>query len=200
MNRAIDFYFDFVSPYSYLACTQLPGLARRHGAEVVYKPFRLLELMKLVGNRPTTIECKNKLRYAGADLGRWAAKHGVTIHRNSHQGKFDAALLLRGALIAADDGAAAGYVSAMFGAMWNGERDLSDHAELVGVLEQAGLAGEKLIERAASDAVVARLDRETAAAAERGVFGSPSFFVGDELFFGNDRLEFVAAALSRSKA
>lgn len=196
MTRAIEFHFDFVSPYSYLAITQLPALARRHGAEIVYKPFRILELMKLVGNRPTTIECKNKLRYAGADLGRWAAKYGVALNRNPHQGKFDAALLLRGALVAADDGDAAAYVSGVFSAMWNGERDLSEHAELVRVLDQAGLAGEKLIERATRDGVETRLDRETVAAAERGVFGSPSFFVGGELFFGNDRLEFVDAALA----
>lgn len=196
MTRAIEFHFDFVSPYSYLAITQLPALARHHGAEIVYKPFRILELMKLVGNRPTTIECKNKLRYAGADLGRWAAKYGVPLHRNPHQNKFDGALLLRGALVAADDGDAAAYVSGVFGAMWNGERDLSERAEFVRVLEQAGLAGEKLIERATRDDVGARLDRETAAAAERGVFGSPSFFVGGELFFGNDRLDFVAAALA----
>ena len=200
MTRAIDFYFDFVSPYSYLAITQLPALARQHGAEIVYKPFRLLELMKLVGNRPTTVECKNKLRYAGADLGRWAARYGVSLHRNPHQSKFDSALLLRGALIAADDGEAAPYVSAVFGAVWNGERDLSHHAELVDVLEKAGLAGEKLLERAASDEVAARLDRETAAAAERGVFGSPTFVVGDELSFGNDRLDCVAAALAAAKA
>jgi 2-hydroxychromene-2-carboxylate isomerase len=200
MTRAIEFRFDFVSPYFYLAITQLPALARQHGAEIVYKPIRLLELMKLVGNRPTTIECKNKLRYAGADLGRWAAKYGVSLHRNPHQGKFDSALLLRGALIAADDGEAAPYVSALFGAIWNGERDLSHHAELVAVLEKAGLAGEKLLERAASGDVATRLDRETAAAAERGVFGSPTFVVGDELYFGNDRLEFVAAALAAAKA
>jgi 2-hydroxychromene-2-carboxylate isomerase len=200
MTRAIDFYFDFVSPYSYLAITQLPALARQHGAELVYKPFRLLELMKLVGNRPTTVECKNKLRYAGADLGRWAAKYGVSLHRNPHLSKFDSALLLRGALVAADDGEAAPYVSAVFGAVWNGERDLSHHAELVDVLEKAGLAGEKLLEGAASDEVAARLDRETAAAAERGVFGSPTFVVGDELYFGNDRLDFVAAALAAAKA
>jgi 2-hydroxychromene-2-carboxylate isomerase len=200
MTRAIDFYFDFVSPYSYLAITQLPALARQHGAEIVYKPFRILELMKLVGNRPTTIECKNKLRYAGADLGRWAAKYGVPLHRNPHQNKFDTALLLRGALVAADDGEAAAYVSEVFGAMWNGERDLSERAELVGMLKQAGLAGEKLLERAASGDVVARLDRETAAAAERGVFGSPTFIVGGELYFGNDRLDFLAAALTGQKA
>jgi 2-hydroxychromene-2-carboxylate isomerase len=200
MTRAIEFHFDFVSPYSYLAITQLPALARQHQAEIVYKPFRLLELMKLVGNRPTTIECKNKLRYAGADLGRWAAKYGVSIHRNPHQSKFDSALLLRGALAAADDGDAAAYVSGVFGAMWNGERDLSERAELLGVLKQAGLAGEKLLERATSGDFATRLDRETAAAAERGLFGSPSFVVGNELFFGNDRLEFVAAALAAAKA
>jgi 2-hydroxychromene-2-carboxylate isomerase len=200
MTRAIEFHFDFVSPYSYLAITQLPALARQHQAEIFYKPFRLLELMKLVGNRPTTIECKNKLRYAGADLGRWAAKYGVSIHRNPHQSKFDSALLLRGALAAADDGDAAAYVSGVFGAMWNGERDLSERAELLGVLKQAGLAGEKLLERATSGDFATRLDRETAAAAERGLFGSPSFVVGNELFFGNDRLEFVAAALAAAKA
>ena len=104
MPRAIEFYFDFVSPYSYLAITQLPALARQLRAEIVYKPFRILELMKLVGNRPTTIESKNKLRYAGADLRRWAAKYGIPLHRNPHQNKFDSALLLRGALVAADDG------------------------------------------------------------------------------------------------
>ena len=200
MTRAIDFYFDFVSPYSYLANTQLPRLARQHGVQIVYKPFRLLDLMKLVGNRPTTIECKNKQRYAGADLRRWAARYGASLRRNPHLRKIDTALLLRGALIAADDGDAAPYVSAVFGAVWNGERDLSHHAELVDVLEEAGLAGEKLLEGAASDEVAARLDRETAAAAERGVFGSPSFFVGDELYFGNDRLDFVADALDARKA
>jgi 2-hydroxychromene-2-carboxylate isomerase len=200
MTRAIEFHFDFVSPYSYLACTQLPELARRHGAEIVYKPFRILELMKLVGNRPTTIECKNKNRYAFADLGRWAAKYGVSVRPNPHLRKLDSARLLRGALIAADDGDAASYVSTVFGAVWNGERDLSAQAELVDVLNHAGLAGEKLLERADGADVIARLDRDTAAAAERGVFGSPSFFVGDELFFGNDRLDFVSAALAASKA
>ncbi len=200
MTRAIEFYFDFVSPYSYLACTQLPGLARQHGAEIVYRPFRLLELMKLVGNRPTTIECKNKQRYAGVDLERWAARYGVSLRRNPHFRDVDAARLLRGALVAAESDNAAPYVSAVFGALWNGERNLSLDTEVVELLEQAGLDAEKLLERAANDDVVARLDRETAAAAERGLFGSPSFVVGDELFFGNDRLDFVAAALTAANA
>ena len=71
MTRTIDFYFDFPSPYAYLAHTQLPRIASEHGATVAYHPFRILELMKIVGNRPTTIECKNKGKYAGVDLQRW---------------------------------------------------------------------------------------------------------------------------------
>jgi 2-hydroxychromene-2-carboxylate isomerase len=77
MTRTIDFYFDFPSPYAYLAHTQLPRIAAEHGATVTYHPFRILELMKLVGNRPTTIECKNKGKYAGVDLQRWAKRYNV---------------------------------------------------------------------------------------------------------------------------
>jgi 2-hydroxychromene-2-carboxylate isomerase len=200
MTRAIEFHFDFVSPYSHLANTQLPALARQHGAEIVYKPFRILELMKLVGNRPTTIECQNKRRYAGADLARWAKRYGVGVRQNPHLRNVDAAQLLRGALIAADDGQAAPYVSAVFGELWNGERDLGQTTEVIALLNRAGLDGVKLLDRAGSADVVARLDEATQAAAERGVFGSPSFFVGDELFFGNDRLDFVAAALAAQPA
>ncbi|HEU4430929.1 MAG TPA: 2-hydroxychromene-2-carboxylate isomerase [Myxococcota bacterium] len=200
MTRAIEFHFDFVSPYSYLANTQLPALAWEHGAEIVYKPFQILELMKLVGNRPTTIECQNKRRYAGADLGRWAKKYGVGVRQNPHLRKVDAAQLLRGALIAADDGRAAPYVSAVFGELWNGERDLGQTTEVIAALNRAGFDGVKLLERAASYDVVARLDEATKAAAERGLFGSPSFIVGSELFFGNDRLDFVAAALAAQPA
>lgn len=200
MTRAIEFYFDFVSPYSYLANTQLPALAREHDAAVVYRPFRLLELMKRVGNRPTTIECQNKQRYAMADLGRWAGKYGVSVRPNPQMRAIDLGQLLRGALIAADDGQAVPYVSAVFGGLWNGARDLSQNAELAALLSEAGLDGAKLLERAGHASVVARLDQQTADAAERGLFGSPSFIVGDELFFGNDRLEFVAAALAARKA
>ena len=82
MPRTIDYYFDFPSPYAYLAHTQLPKIAAEHGATIVYHPFRILELMKIVGNRPTTIECENKNRYAGADLQRWVKRYKVDFARN----------------------------------------------------------------------------------------------------------------------
>jgi 2-hydroxychromene-2-carboxylate isomerase len=74
MSRTIDFYFDFPSPYAYLAHTQLPRIAAEQNASIAYHPFRILELMKLVGNRPTTIECKSKGKYAGVDLQRWTER------------------------------------------------------------------------------------------------------------------------------
>ena len=93
MTRTIDFYFDFPSPYAYLAHTQLPRIAAEHGATIAYHPFRILELMKIVGNRPTTIECKNKGKYAGADLQRWVKRYKVDFSRNPNSKSFDFAEL-----------------------------------------------------------------------------------------------------------
>src|ERR1700693_3795976 len=91
----LEFYFDFPSPYSYLASTQLQRLAAAHGVTIAYHPFRILELMKIVGNRPTTIESKAKGRYAGADLTRWVRRYGVAFERNPNRGSFDFTLLER---------------------------------------------------------------------------------------------------------
>ena len=110
MPRQIEFYFDFVSPYSYLATTQFPRLRADTGAEIVYTPFRILELMKLVGNRPTTVECKNKGTYAGADIRRWAARYGVPYKRNPHLRSIDHDLLRRAAVVAIEQGRGDTYV------------------------------------------------------------------------------------------
>ena len=99
MSHTIDYYFDFRSPYAYLAHTQLPRIAAEHAATVTYHPFRILELMKIVGNRPTTIECANKNKYAGADLQRWVKRYKVDFGRNPHSKSFDFAELGRAALV-----------------------------------------------------------------------------------------------------
>jgi 2-hydroxychromene-2-carboxylate isomerase len=195
MARTIEFYFDFPSPYSYLAYTQLPKIAAEHGATVTYHPFRILELMTIVGNRPTTIECKNKGKYTGADQRRWAKRYNVEFARNPHSKTFDFAELDRGALIAIGDGRGAEYVTAVFAAIWAQSVDLSQRTALIELLSSAGFDARQLIHRAGNDHIVAKLEAETKAAAERGVFGAPSMFVGDQMFFGNDRLDFVAEAL-----
>ena len=195
MTRTIDFYFDFPSPYAYLAHTQLPRIAAEHGATIVYHPFRILELMKIVGNRPTTIECKNKGKYAGADLQRWVKRYKVDFSRNPHSKSFDFAELDRGALVAIEDGRGAEHVTAVFAAIWGKPDDLSQRSVLIDVLRRAGFDAQRLLERASADAVIAQIEAETKAAAERGVFGAPTMFVGDEMYFGNDRFDFVVEAL-----
>jgi 2-hydroxychromene-2-carboxylate isomerase len=195
MARTIEFYFDFPSPYAYLAHTQLPSIAAEHHAEIVYHPFRILELMKLVGNRPSTIECKSKGKYAGIDLQRWAKRYGVEFGRNPHSRSFDFAELGRGALVAIADGRGADYVTAVFSGIWAKQADLSQRSVLIEILNRAGFEAPRLLERASAVDTIARLEAETRAAADRGVFGAPSTFVGDNMFFGNDRLDFVAEAL-----
>jgi 2-hydroxychromene-2-carboxylate isomerase len=195
MTRKIDFYFDFPSPYSYLAHTQLPRITAEHGAAVAYHPFRILELMKIVGNRPTTIECRNKSKYAGADLQRWTKRYTVDFARNQNSKSFDFAELDRGALVAIEDGRGAEYVTAVFAAIWGRPEDLSQRSVLIDVLSRAGLDAQRLLERASADTMIAKLESETKAAAERGVFGAPTMFVGDQMYFGNDRLDFVVEAL-----
>ena len=194
MAIQIEFYFDFVSPYSYLAATQLSGLIEATGAEIVYRPFRLLDLMKIVGNRPTTMECQNKGNYAGADIARWAARYKVPFQRNPNRRNFDYAVLGRGALVAIDKGRGANYVDLVFRALFAGEQDLADTTVFASLLDQAGFDGAGLLRASVGAEHIARLEQQTADAAERGVFGSPTFFVRDQMFFGNDRLDFVTEA------
>jgi 2-hydroxychromene-2-carboxylate isomerase len=196
MTVAIDFYFDFVSPYSYLAGTVLPGVAANHSAVIEYRPFTLIELMQKVGNRPTSIECQNKGIYVIADLQRWARRYQVAFVPNPAWPRIDFAELGRGALVAMDEGRVADYVAAIFRALWGDAADLGQRPRLMEVLARAKIDGEHLLQRAASPEYVARLTESTIAAADRGVFGSPTMFVGEEMFFGNDRFDFMIQALA----
>jgi 2-hydroxychromene-2-carboxylate isomerase len=199
MARTVEFYFDFPSPYAYLAHTQLPRIAAEQDAQIVYRPFRILELMKLVGNRPTTIECKSKGKYAGIDLQRWTKRYSVEFARNSHSRSFDFAELGRGALTAIADGRGADYVTAVFSGIWAKQADLSQRPVLIDILSRAGFDAPRLLERASAADMLAKMEAETRGAAERGVFGAPTMFVGDDMFFGNDRLDFVTDALRSAR-
>src|SRR5258708_34475763 len=103
MARPIEFHFDFMSPYSSLATPPFGALRADTGAEIVYRPFRILELMKLGGNQPTP-ECKNKLKYAGVDIGRWAARYKVPFQRNPNMRGLDLDAVRRAALVAIELG------------------------------------------------------------------------------------------------
>jgi 2-hydroxychromene-2-carboxylate isomerase len=195
MPQDVDFFFDFISPYTYLAQTQLAGLQERTGAAVRLWPMHLLNLMKRVGNVPTTVICNSKMKYATQDIGRWVSRYGVPCHVNPHVFAGDQSLPLRGALVAQQWGVEDAYNRAMFAAFWREGVDVNDRAILAGQLDAVGLDGKKLLETADEPAYGERLERNTELAAERGVFGSPTFIVGDDLFFGNDRLDFLEERL-----
>ena len=197
MAQQVDFFFDFVSPYTYLAQTQLAALKTRTGATLRLWPMHLLNLMKLVGNSPTTVLCANKMKYAGADIGRWVSRYGVPFQFNPHVFAADQSLALRGALVAQDQGVEEAYNRAVFSAFWADGVDVKDRARLAAALKAGGLDGNALLEAADATRYGERLAENTETAAQRGVFGSPTFIVGDDVFFGNDRLEFLEQALQR---
>jgi len=194
----VEFFFDFVSPYTYLARTQLDAIAARTGARFRTRPMHLLNLMKLVGNTPTTVVCSNKRKYAGQDIGRWCARYQVPLKLNPHLMKGDHSLTLRGALVAQEMNLEDRYNGAMFSAFWTDAVNINDRAELVRHLEAAGLEGSAILKKAEETEYAKRLEANTQLAAERGAFGSPTFIVGDDVFFGNDRLDFLEESLKKN--
>lgn len=196
----VDFFFDFISPYTYLARTQLDGISARTGARFKTRPMHILNLMKIVGNTPTTVVCSNKRKYAGQDIARWCARYQVPFAFNPHLMKGDHSLTLKGALVAQEMKLEDQYNRAMFAAFWTNSVNISDRDELVRHLEAAGLDGGAILNKAEETEYTKRLEANTQLAAERGSFGSPTFVVGDDLFFGNDRLDFLEERLKKSVA
>jgi 2-hydroxychromene-2-carboxylate isomerase len=193
MPKTLEFLFDFGSPTTYLAYKRLPELAARTGATIDFAPILLGGIFKATGNAsPAAIPAKG--RWMNTDLARFARRDGVTFSHNPHF-PINTLHLMRGAAGLKGDKRFMAYVEAVFDAMWRDPKNLGDPAELVPVLERAGLSSDEfraLIER---EDVKQRLKAATEAAVERGVFGAPTFFVGDEMFFGQDRMDFVEEAL-----
>jgi 2-hydroxychromene-2-carboxylate isomerase len=191
MTQRIEFFFDFLSPYSYLAHSQLAGL----GVEVAYRPMGLLKVMEQVGNSPTTILSKAKGAYAMQDIGRWAARYGVPVTPGGMR-RNDGAACARAVLAAARQGKASQATAAIYHAFWGSGVPLSNTAEIVAVLAGAGLDGAAIGGLIDSPEIAAELEANTNEAAARGVFGAPTIFVGEDMFFGNDRLDFVRERLA----
>jgi 2-hydroxychromene-2-carboxylate isomerase len=195
MSRRLEFFFDYTSPFSYLADSQLPGLAHRTGAEIVYRPVFLGGVMNATGNQPPAT-LPARARYMPHDVRRWVRRYGIEFAPNPN---FPLQTLpaLRAAYAAQDAGVFPAYHAALFHAAWGKPRNLSDPAVLRGAIAAAGLDPEPLLAAAATEPLKARLKAAPDEAVARGAFGAPTFFVGDEMFFGNDRLDFVAEALAQ---
>ena len=192
MPRTIEFYYDFGSPASYIAHCRLKGVAVRTGALVELIPILLGAVFKATGNA-SPIECPAKGRYVAVDLMRFAARDGVPFASNPHF-PINTTRLMRAATALRGDPGYARYVDFAFDAMWHFPRNLGDPAEVAAVLTNAGFDAEAVVARAASPEVKDALRATTDAAIARGVFGAPTMFVGDEMWFGQDRVDWVEAA------
>lgn len=195
MARTLEFFFDFMSPPTYLAFTQMPGLIARTGASVVYKPMVTITLHKLTGNRsPRDVPAKGA--WMGRDLQRWATRYGVPLENNPHINELRIVPPLRGSLVAMEMGCFDAYAGAMFRGMFIEAVNISEPATWARLVEEAGLDPAAIAAGTERQEIKDRLHACTQEAADRGAFGAPSFFVGDELFWGQDRLSFVEEALT----
>ena len=195
MAKTVEFYFDFGSPYSYLAYKALPGIAAAQGAEILWRPMLLGGVFKATGNR-SPVEIPAKGKWLQQDLQRWAKRYGAVFRNNPHF-PVNTLVLMRGATGLQMRGTDFGrYVEAMFRAMWEEPRNLGDAAEIATVLREAGFDAEAFLALVNDAEVKQQLKKNTEQAVARGVFGAPTFFVGDEMFWGQDRLAFVAEALA----
>jgi len=192
--KPIEFWFDFGSPTTYLAHTQLPKLAADTGAELHYMPMLLGGVFKATGNQsPVMVPAKG--RWMGGDLARFARRYGVPFTFNPHF-PINTLALMRGAvgLQMRDPERFMPYVNAMFHAMWVEPANLGDPAVLAVTLGAAGFDAAAFQALVGDAEVKAKLIAHTEAAVARGVFGAPTCLVGDEMFFGQDRLDFVREA------
>jgi 2-hydroxychromene-2-carboxylate isomerase len=191
--KKLEFFFDLSSPYSYLAATQVQPLADKTGAALIWRPMVLGAVFKATGNEmPARVP--GKARWMGNDLQRWAEHYGVTFRFSSH---FPANTIKAMRLVLVDDAKAGAVAMAGFRAMWADDRDLTDDGVLRSIAEMGGLDPAAAMQAIETPAIKDKLRANTDEAVARGAFGAPTMLVGDELFWGNDRLHFVEAALRR---
>jgi 2-hydroxychromene-2-carboxylate isomerase len=189
--RTVDFIFDFGSPNAYLAHKIIPEIAARTGARFTYVPCLLGGIFKATGNQSPISAfagVRNKLEYDRRETDRFVRKHGLSAFRWNPHFPVNTLTIMRGAIAAEMDGELAPYVEAMFRGMWEDGRKLDDPAVIVETLIAAGFDPDRFQQRVQAQDVKDKLMANTTKAVERGAFGAPTFFIGDEMWFGKDRL------------
>jgi 2-hydroxychromene-2-carboxylate isomerase len=199
MARQLDFYFDCSSPWTYLAFHAVQPLARELAVEIAWKPILVGGVFNAVNqsvydnrNKPNQL----KQTYMLKDLAAWGQLYGLTIIMPPTIFPVNSVKCMRGAFVALDEGKLVPYATAAFEAYWGDDRDISKEEVLADIAARAGIEHQRFFAGIETDACKTRLRANTDELIARGGFGSPTMFVGDEMFFGNDRLPLVRAALS----
>ncbi len=198
MARRLDFYFDCSSPWTYLAFHAIQPLAAETGAEISWKAILVGGVFNAVNQTVYDSRAKpnpRKQAYMLKDLADWARLHGLRITFPPTVFPVNSVKCMRGAFVALDDGKLAPYATAAFEAYWGDDLDISKDDVLAEVAAKGGLDRQRFFAGIETDACKARLRANTDELIARGGFGSPTIFVGEHMFFGNDRLPLVRAAL-----
>ena len=202
MPATIDFIFDFGSPNAYLARKVLPGICARTGADLNLIPCLLGGIFKATNNRSPVQafgEVKGKLAYEQLETRRFVTKHGLSAFRSNPHFPVNTLLVMRGLVAARRQGLSEPYLEAVAAAMWEAGEKMDDPEVVARVLSAARLPAQALLEATQDPEVKAELVANTEAAVDRGVFGIPTFFVGQEMFFGKDRLGQVEEAVREAQ-
>jgi 2-hydroxychromene-2-carboxylate isomerase len=196
MTKTVEFFFDVGSPTAYLASTQIQKIASEAGATLKYRPMLLGGVFKATGNAsPVSVAAKGKWMFS--DMNLWAKRYGVTLRMNPHF-PINTLPLMRGAVamqmrMPEKFGA---YLAAVMNAIWQDKKNMGDPAIISETLTAIGIDSAAFVSMIGDDEIKAALVKNTEEAVSRGVFGAPTFFVGDQMFFGQDRMMFVKEALS----
>jgi 2-hydroxychromene-2-carboxylate isomerase len=202
-SPAVEFHFDFGSPNAYLSHLVIPEIERRTGATFAYIPVLLGGVFKATNNRSpgeAFAGIKNKPEYQRIEMQRFIARHGITSFKFNAHFPVNTVLIMRGALAAEKLGMLAEYVDATYRHMWSESRKMDDPAVVKAAWQESGFDADKLMALTQDQAIKDRLIANTQRSVERGAFGSPTFFVGDEIYFGKDRLRDVEEEIAAKKA
>ena len=195
MSKQLDFYFDFGSPTAYLAHKRLLQLHDKTGLEIRYHPMLLGGVFNATGNlSPVTVPAKGKYMLE-QDLPRFARRYGVTLNFNPHF-PINTLNLMRGAIAAQRLGCFDAYMDVVYDAVWTDKKNMWDIDVVKDVLDAAGLDTGALLTLCGDPEVKAQLVSNTEEAVSRGVFGAPTMFMDGQMYFGQDRLDFIEEALA----
>ena len=196
--KSVEFYFDLGSPYSYLAYYRLLQIAEQQEIQIVYKPILLGGVFKATGNR-SPIEVPVKGVYSILDMQRWAEYYQIQMQMNPHfpMNTLTLMRILTGVQLLHLEKFEQ-VLKLLFDAMFATQQNLNEPTVLAEVLKPSGFSVEDIMSMVQSEVVKQKLITETEQAIQRGIFGAPTFFVGDEMYWGQDRLHFVEQALNKA--
>jgi len=195
-----QFHFDFGSPNAYLSHKLLPGIAERTGVACDYIPVLLGGVFKLTNNKSPMEQfqgIKNKNEYGRLEMQRFITKHAISEYQRNPHFPVNTVQIMRGAVFMGRQGRLLDYVDAVYRTMWEQGLKMDDPSVIEPALNDAGFDGAAILQGIQEQGVKDELLANTTASVERGTFGSPTFFVGDEIFFGKDRLAEVEAEVEK---